>query len=210
MVARNKRRTQKSAPAWHVVFLRMLPTILSYARTAFWHRDPEARRDLVQEVVANACVAFKALWDRGKQSIAFPTVLASYGIRQVRDHRKVGGKLNIKDVLSPYCQKRKGVKVERLDKFDEEENAWQEVVVEDRHAGPADIARTRIDFSDWLGSLKRRDRRVAAFLASGETTTAASKKFKISAGRISQLRKELAENWRRFVGDEPSAAAVPA
>jgi RNA polymerase sigma factor (sigma-70 family) len=210
MAAPNKRRSQKFAPAWHRVFLRMLPKILSYARTAFGHLRAEAREDLVQEVVANACVAFKALWDRGKQAVAFPTVLASYGIRQVRDHRKVGGKLNIKDVLSPYCQKHKGVKVERLDKFDEEENAWQEVVVEDKTAGPADIARTRIDFSDWLGSLKRRDRRVAEFLASGETTTAAAKKFKVSAGRVSQLRRELAENWRHFVGDEPSAGAVPA
>jgi DNA-directed RNA polymerase specialized sigma24 family protein len=108
---------------WHKAFLAMLPTILSYARTAFQHRDPEAREDLIQEVVANACVAFKALWDRGKQALAYPTVLANYGIRQVRDHRKVGGKLNIKDVLSPYCQKHKGVVVERLDRFDEEENA---------------------------------------------------------------------------------------
>jgi DNA-directed RNA polymerase sigma subunit (sigma70/sigma32) len=112
-------------------------------------------------------------------------------------------------VLSKCAQQHKGFVVVRLDKFDEEEGQWQEVLIEDKTAGPADIARTRIDFSDWLGSLKRRDRRVAAFLASGETTTAASKKFKISAGRISQLRKELAENWRHFVGDEPSAAAVP-
>jgi hypothetical protein len=75
-------------------------------------------------------------------------------------------------------------------------------------AGPADIARTRIDFSDWLGSLKRRDRRVAAFLASGETTEAAAKKFKVSDGRISQLRKELAASWRQFVGDEPTPEAA--
>ncbi len=80
--------------------------------------------------------------------------------------------------------------------------------MEDKRAGPADIARVRIDFADWLGSLKRRDRRVAEFLANGETTTAAAKKFKVSAGRISQLRKELGENWRRFIGDEPGAVAA--
>ncbi len=210
MVAPNKRRSQKSAPAWHRAFLRMLPKILSYARSAFGRLRAEAREDLVQEVVANACVAFKALWDRGKQAVAYPTVLASYGIRQVKDGRRVGNRLNVREVLSKYAQQHKGFVVESLDHFDEDEGQWQEVVVEDRHAGPADIARTRIDFSDWLGSLKRRDRRVAVFLANGETTTAASKKFNISAGRISQLRKELAENWRHFVGDEPSAAAVPA
>ena len=36
-----------------------------------------------------------------------------------------------------------------------------ERVDEDRTAGPAEIASTRIDFSDWLDSLKRRDRRLA-------------------------------------------------
>ena len=29
-------------------------------------------------------------------------------------------------------------------------------MVEDRHAGPAETARVRLDFSDWLASLKRR------------------------------------------------------
>ena len=66
----------------------------------------------------------------------------------------------------------------------------------------------RIDFSDWLDSLKRRDRRVAEFLATGETTTVAARKFKVSAGRISQLRKELAQSWRRFVGEEPGDGAA--
>jgi DNA-directed RNA polymerase specialized sigma24 family protein len=208
MVAPNKRRSQKSAPAWHKSFLRVLPKIVSYARTAFQYRDPESREDLVQEVVANACVAFKALWDRGKQALAYPTVLASYAIRQVKDGRRVGNRLNVREVLSKYAQQHKGFVVVRLDKFDDEEGQWQEVIVEDRHAGPADIARTRIDFSDWLGSLKRRDRRVAEFLANGETTTTAAKKFKISAGRISQLRRELAESWRAFVGDEPTPEAA--
>jgi hypothetical protein len=162
----------------------------------------------VHEVVCNACVAFKALWDRSKQALAYPTVLAAYAIKQVKDGRRVGNRLNVREVLSKYAQQHKGFVVVRLDKFDDEEGQWQEVIVEDRHAGPADIARTRIDFSDWLGSLKRRDRRVAEFLANGETTTTAAKKFKISAGRISQLRRELAESWRAFVGDEPTPEAA--
>jgi RNA polymerase sigma factor (sigma-70 family) len=209
MVAFNKRRSKKSAPAWHKVFLRMLPKIVSYARSAFRHRDPEAREDLVQEVVANACVAFKALWARGKQALAYATVLANYGIRQVRDHRKVGGKLNIKDVLSPYCQKRKGVVVERLDRFDEEENAWQEAVVEDTRTTPVpDIVAFRVDFADWLKSLRRRDRRMAESLALGNRTGDVAKRFNVSAGRVSQLRRELAESWRAFTGEPDGSAAA--
>jgi DNA-directed RNA polymerase specialized sigma24 family protein len=186
----------------------MLPRILSYARTAFQHRDPESREDLVQEVIANACVAFKALWDRGKQALGYATVLANYGIRQVRDHRKVGGKLNIKDVLSPYCQKRKGVVVERLDKYDREEDCWEEILIPDNTCTPAELAASRIDFPAWLKTLKPRDRKVARFLSLSNGTGAAARKFYVSQGRISQLRKELQESWREFTGEYDGNAAA--
>jgi hypothetical protein len=45
-------------------------------------------------------------------------------------------------------------------------------------------------------------RRIATFLGNGETTTAASKRFRLSQGRISQIRRELFLAWQRFQGDE--------
>jgi len=194
-------------PRWHKAFLALLPAILRHAKIGFAYLKPEARAEAVQEVVANACQAYARLVEQGKTDIAYPMALVRYGVKQCRDHRKVGGHLNVRDILSRYCQTRKGVVVERLDKFDKTEEAWQEALVEDRHAGPADTARVRLDFSDWLASLKRRDRRIAEFLANGESTKATARKFRVSTGRISQLRRELAENWRRFVGDEPATAA---
>jgi hypothetical protein len=195
-------------PAWHKVFLAMLPTITRYAKIAFRNLDPEARQEAVQNVVANSCAAVAALARRGKLDLAYPTVLARFGIQQTRDNRITGGKLNIKDVLSKYCQANKGVKVDRLDRFNEQDDAWEEAVVEDRTAGPADIARTRIDFADWLASLKRRDRKIAESLAAGNRTGEVAKRFKVCAGRISQLRKELARDWHRFVGDDPEPAVA--
>lgn len=198
-------------PRWHKIFLGMLPAITTHAKIAFRHLNPEAKAEAVQEVVCNALQAFVRLVQLKKTDIAYPTALAKYGVRQVKDHRKVGGHLNVRDVLSPYCQSKKGVVVERLDHRDEEDKqAWAEAIVEDRTAGPAEIARVRIDMHDWLASLKRRDRRVAEFLAKGETTKAAAAKFKVSEGRVSQLRRELAESWRRFVGDDPGPAMANA
>ena len=197
-----------SRPKWHAAFLRMLPKILSYARTAFKHRGHEARENLVQEVVANACVAFKALWDRGKQSLAYPTVLASYAIKQVKDGRRVGNRLNIREVLSKYAQQHKGFVVERLDKFNEKEGEWLEVLVEDRHAGPADTAAARLDLAAWFKSLSPKDRRIAKALASGDRTGDVAKKFELSAGRISQKRREFMEDWQTFQGGHPSPAAA--
>ena len=186
----------------------MLPQITKFAKIAFAHLKPEARDEAVQEVIANACQRYANLVEQGKTEVTNATALARYGVKQCRDHRKVGNRLNVLDILSKYCQNRKGLAVERLDRFDPAENAWEEIVVEDRHAGPSDIARTRIDFSDWLDSLKRRDRKVAEFLAKGETTKVAARRFRVSQGRISQLRRELAAHWRRFIGDEPDALAA--
>jgi hypothetical protein len=180
----------------------MLPTIYAYARGAFAHLNPEARQDMIQEVIANALVAYVRLFQQGRVALAYPTVLARYGVAQVRDGRRVGAKLNIKDPLSRYCQKRKGVVVERLDVFDEEENAWAEAVIQDtRTATVPDIVSFRCDFPAWLNTLRRRDRRIAETLALGHSTSQVAKRFDVSPGRVSQLRRELAGSWREFVGE---------
>jgi len=195
-------------PQWHRQFLALLPTILKHAKCAFAYLKPEARSEAVQEVVANACQAYARLVELGKTDIAYPIALARYGVRQTRDHRKVGGHLNVRDVLSRYCQTRKGVVVQRLDKFDKTEEVWQEALVEDKTAGHADTACIRLDFSSWLASLKRRDRRIAESLAEGNRTADVARKFKISSGRISQLRREPPKSSRRFVGDDPLPEAA--
>ena len=195
---------------WHREFLAMLPQIVTHAKVALRHLKPEARAEAVQEVVCNALQAFARLVQLKKTDIAYPTALARFGVRQTLDGRKVGGHLNVKDVSSAYCQRLKGIVLDRLDKFDSATDEWEEIVVEDRHAGPADIARVRLDFASFLASLPIRLRRIAKFLAKGETTTAASKKFGVSPGRISQIRVELKNAYTRHVGDDPGPAAAVA
>jgi hypothetical protein len=64
-----------------------------------------------------------------------------------------------------------------------------------------------MDMSDWLASLKRRDRRIAEFLALGNRTSEAAHKFKVSEGRVSQLRRELAKSWSDFIAGNKGNAA---
>jgi hypothetical protein len=201
---RKRTGCRKSPPAWHAGFLAMLPIIKTHANIAFRYLDPDAREEAVQEVICNACCAYARLVELNKTDLAYPSALARFGVAQTREGRRVGGKLNNRDVSSDYCQRQKDLIVERLDKFDKEEDAWQEVVVEDKHAGPAEVAATRVDFSAWLLFLPRRLRKIATFLANGETTTAAAKRFRVSQGRISQIRKELFLAWHRFQGDDPA------
>ncbi len=193
------------------VYAKMLPSIKKHARINFRHLKPEEKEERVQNVLANTWEALVNLARRGKLDKAFPSVLANFAEKQTRDHRITGGHLNIKDILSKYCQDRTGTVVQRLDKFNAQDDCWEEAVVQDTRNSPVpDIVAFRCDFADWLKSLKRRDRRIAEFLSLGNRTSDASRKFRVSAGRISQLRKELAANWRRFIGDEPDGAAATA
>jgi len=185
-------------PRWHRGFLLMLPSIRKHAAVGFRYLKPEAREEAIQEVVCNALRAYVRLVQLKKVDLAYPTVLARYGVAQVKDGRKVGGKLNVQDVSSDYAQRQKGFSVERLDQFDSKEEAWLEVFIEDKRSGPADIATSKIDFTAWLKSLRYRIRRIAKLLATGEKTSIVAKKFCVSAGRISQLRRELAQSWKNF------------
>ena len=109
---------------------------------------------------------------------------------------------------SEYCQRVKHLTLERLDRFDREEKVWQEVLVTDRHVDPADLAASRIDFPAWLETLKRRDRKIAMKLAFGEQPGRVARKFRLTAGRISQLRRELHDAWNRFHGEDTAPAAT--
>ena len=192
----------ESVPTWHESFLKMLPAIQRHARIAFRRLDSEARVEAVQEVTANAFVAYRRLVELDKAELAYATPLAVYGVREVRSGRRVGGKLNVHDVTARHCQVVKGVRVERLDGFDKDAQEWREILLEDRRAGPAEIAACRIDFADWLRSLSRRNRKIATTLASGESTGEAARQFGVSHGRISQVRRELFNAWRQFQGED--------
>jgi len=124
-------------PRWHRAFLALLLAIAPNSKIVFAYLRPEARAEAAAAVIANACQDYARLVEQGKTDIAYPMALARYGVKRCRDHRRVGGHLNIGDVLSRYCQVNKNVTVERLDKFDKTEEVWQEALVEDRHAGPA-------------------------------------------------------------------------
>jgi hypothetical protein len=152
----------------------------------------------VSDVLALAYVAFARLVERGKASLAYPTVLADFAIRQARGGRRIGRKQNVRDVMSRYAQRRNGFSVQALPP--KAGGADWEELLQDRRADPAEIAACRIDFREWLVRLKRFKRQVALQLAGGATTGEAAQHFRLSQARISQLRNELHQDWNRFHG----------
>ena len=194
------------SPHWHPRFLAMVPAIRRTAEICFRKLRPDLRQEMVDEVIVSALAGYARLVERGKEELAFASALARFAVFQVRQGRQVGTRLNVRDVTSRYAQLQKGIHVERLDQFNDEENCWQEIVVEDKKSTPADVAITRIDFAEWLGTMSALRRKIAQCLATGESTLEAARRFAVSPGRISQLRREFQASWQAFHGEQPSAA----
>jgi hypothetical protein len=176
----------------------MLPLIQRQAQRSFCRLPPEARAEAVQAVLAAALVAYARLVELGKASLAYPTVLSRYAIAHVRQGRAVGTPINSWDVLSPLAQRQRNFTVERLNRFDDVEQTWKDMLAEDGKTTPAELAASRIDFAAWLSSLSRRKRRIAQTLGTGETTSRTARRFRLTPGRISQIRSELHASWHRF------------
>jgi len=209
MIARAKPASRReSTPAWHEQFMAMVPAIVTHAKIVFRDYDPEQRENLVEETIANCLVAYVRLVELGKADLGYAGVLARFAVAQIAEGRRVGTKMNVRDISSKYCQLAKQVQLKRLDHLDHDSAEWMELLVEDRHATPADIVATRLDFSAWLGTLSGRVRRIAEFLATGETTSAAAERFGVSQSRISQLRRQLMKSWELFQTAGHCEAAV--
>lgn len=105
-----------------------------------------------------------------------------------------------------HAQRKKGFFVKRLDRFEKESGEWREIIVEDTRTPVPDQVAFRIDFPAWLNSQTKRNRRIVEALAIGDTTGEVARRFTVSSGRISQLRRQFHESWREFHGDTASAA----
>ena len=192
----------------HDHFLGMLPTITRIARRAFRGWNVTDRDELVTEAIASAYVQFRRLQARGAEDVAFATPLGHYGVRHAQAGRRVGGHLNRDDVSAAYCRRHRRISLVRLTIPSSDDSSWQELVVEDRRATPAEVAITRLDVAAWLQRLPPRHRRIALYLATGESTGNAAVRFRVSKARISQLRKHLRNSWLAFQDDPAESADV--
>jgi len=124
----------KSPQPWQAELLVLLPAIQRHAQIAFRHLDAEAREEAVQAAICQCCVAYQRLAELGKTDVAYPTPLARFAVAQVKSGRRTGGKLNCRDILSVHCQLTRHLVVERLDRRDESDGNWVEILVEDHRA----------------------------------------------------------------------------
>jgi hypothetical protein len=173
------------------IFLELLPAIQRYAN--FFLRDlPRAQREEgLNESVAYALCAFRRLAKLGKGDLAYASPLARFGVARFRAGRRIGSKLSSTDAFAANVQCQRVFATSQV--FD--------LLADDSLTPVADQVAFRLDLAAWLRMLSGRDRRLAMYLAMGNTAGEAAGLFKISRARVSQVRKKLQRSWYAFQGE---------
>jgi hypothetical protein len=176
-------------------FVSLLPRLRAHARVRFRHLTAADREEAAAEVVAYGFVSFLRLAARGKDPTAFPAVFAHFVARAVANGRGVVRRPSARDLLGRPRGER--VTVHRLDDPRPGGGWWRDLAL-DRRVRVDDQAAFHIDFPAWLAAMPAPKRRVAELLARGHGTDDVAAGTGISAGRVSQLRRELADSWFDF------------
>jgi hypothetical protein len=186
----------------------VLPRVLAHGHCYFRHvRSAELKEEYVAEMVALTWKWYCRLAERGKDASRFPTALATFAARAVRCGRKLAGMDRARDVLSPLAQWRQGFAVGKLPECSSLNGSPLEDALRDNTRSPVDEqAAFRLDFPAWLRTLARRDRRLVEGMALGHRTLDLARRFRLSAGRVSQLRREFQRDWDRFTAPGDAAA----
>src|SRR5262249_38450644 len=133
----------------------------------------------------------------------FPVSFSRRAASHVRVGRGLCGQQRSKDATSPLAQRKHGFVVQTLPEVESggQGNQTIDALKDNTRTPPPDQAAFRIDFGRWLGTLGRSKRLLALDLMRGERTRDAARKYGVSEGRISQVRRELELSWRRFHGE---------
>jgi hypothetical protein len=202
--------------ALHAGFLLILPRVELHGNIFFRHlRCPHKKADAVQEMRALAWRWYLRLHEGGRDPADFLTGFVTLLARAVNSGRRLAGMARAKDVLNPATQWRHGFHVERLPSCtqashellyaevhgQEQHDAFEERLRDNTITPVIDQVIFRIDWPAWLRTLTGRERRLIRAMALGERTLDLGRLFDVSPARISQVRREFFEGWRRFCGE---------
>jgi len=185
-------------------FAEVLPYVRASARRAF-KRVPcrESRADLCQEAEALAWKRFIQAESKGKDPREFRVVFARRVCaaiwtghrcaRSERRHDPFGIQHQMATGGTPLylgCPRRSYLQQLVVD------------LVDARQENPADVAVVSLDTRSWLAQLTERNRQLVEGMLLGERTDGLAGQVGLTAGRVSQLRRQLVDDWHAFQGDE--------
>jgi hypothetical protein len=201
----------------HTRFLALLPRIERHGQVFFRHvKCPARKADYIAEMVALCWKWIIRLAEQGKDGFCFPMALARYAAWAVKGGRQVSSQVKAGDVMNPVAQQRYGFTIESLPistRVDREHqygavagqrltDECEERLRDNTQTPVPEQAVFRIDFPAWLSTLTGRERRLIRAMVRNERTKDLAHRFELSPARVSQLRRQFHEGWRRFC-DQP-------
>lgn len=192
----------------HARFASILPRIERHARVFFrWIKCWHSKNDKIQEASALCWKWVQQLHKAGKEWRGFVSRLADYACRAVKSGRKVVGMICAKDVLNEITQAKRGFYVGKLPDYSTEStNPLVEALTDNTRSEVPDQVAFRLDFPVWRARYDDRRRRIMDAMALGHRTIDLANQFRMSQGRVSQLRREFLHDWQKFCGDGESPA----
>ena len=186
---------------WQENFVAMLPEIQRWLRIAFRHLDHEAREDAIEEGVVHSLLSYSRLHSQGREGRVSASSLAWYAVLQVKRGRPAVGRMNGKEPLSRYAQVGSG------NRFERRNGEWIDKLAADKRASIPDQVAAKMDVGAWFATLTKRMKGIAKDLAMGCSTSEVAKKYGVTPGRVSQMRRMLEESWGEFQGEGAPAVA---
>jgi len=179
-------------------FAAALPRIERVARHRFRRVGcPDRREDCVREAVALCWISFLRLAARGRAPETFVTALARYASRAVARGRRAAGCEAAGDIMTRPRTLRKAARTRRPIP---ERTAFDDALADNTRTPVPQQVQFRCDLRAWKARLTEAKRRLVDALVLGHRTRDLAEEFGLSAGRISQLRKEFAEDYAAFCG----------
>lgn len=185
-------KNERVVSDWQQAFVTLLPELQRRLRKEFWQLGSDACDEAVDEAVAHSVIAFERLDQQGRTCVATVRSLACFSARQVRHGRPAAGRANCRDVLSRYAQVGHNFEIDRT------QGQWIDQVVLDKRAQVADLVAAKLDVRAWWETLAGRMKQIAKDLALGCTTSEVAKRYELSPGRISQVRRLLEQSCIKF------------
>lgn len=196
----------------HTRFLVLLPKIETHGRIYFRHLRPHQKDEVLQEMRSLAWLWFLRLAQRGKDAAEFLATFNDFLVRAVSNGRRLMGNEKAKDAMCALTQRRRGFKVQPLPAATRKplearysmvhgqrnHDAFEERLCDNTQTPVPDQAAFRIDWPAWVRTRTERDRRIIDDLMIGDRTLDVSRKHGLSPARISQLRREMQDDWQAF------------
>ncbi|OAI40712.1 hypothetical protein AYO40_04460 [Planctomycetaceae bacterium SCGC AG-212-D15] len=177
-------------------FLKIVPKIEKHAKIHFDDRCPGKREDRIAETIALAWKWFKRMAERGKDATEFPSALASFAVRAVKNGRRVAAMQKTKDVLSERAQRLHGFTVSKLPDIETlESNPLMDALVDNTQTPVHEQANFRQSYPRFLRRQTGRDRRLMQLLAMGNSAKHSGERFGLSPCRVTQIRQRLCREW---------------